>query len=158
MNTDTIITLLRWAAPVCFGLHVIEELIWPGTFIEWYHGYRPQLVGKPRSYYHKMNFFYFIATLLVPLAPNGNYALLFASGLLFSNLVFTHIRGAIKTRSYSPGIVTGLLYIPLFVASYAVLLSQHVVSVPAALACLALSPLSEVYFAMKKADPVAAAA
>ena len=121
MNTESIITLLRWAAPVCFGLHVVEELIWPGGFIDWYHGYRPQLVGKPRSYYFKMNVVYFIGTLLVPLAPN-NYALLFVSGLLLSNLLFTHVRGALKTRSYSPGIVTGLLYLQLALASYGFLL------------------------------------
>lgn len=154
MTTDSIITLLSWGAPVCFGLHIIEELFWPGGFREWYHSYRPQVSGAPMSYYYKANICYFAAVLTVPFGRHPAYGTLFVAGVLFYNLIFTHIRGALKTRSYSPGIVTGfLLYVPFFVASYGYLLAKHVVSIPAALACAVLSLSGEIYFALKKVTP-----
>lgn len=153
-TSETIVEYLRWAVPICFGLHVFEEFLWPGGFIEWYHLYRPKLAAESRSYYYIANAVYFALTLRVPLAHSGtgsHYTLLFVSGLLLSNLVFTHIRGTIKTKRFSPGIVTGILYVPLFVASYGFLLSKGLVSWPGALVCLALSPLPEIYFAWKPA-------
>ena len=105
MTTETTIQWLRWAVPACFGLHVIEELFWPGDFMEWYHRYRPWLAAEPRSHYYKANAFYFAATLLVPFARQASapYILLIVVGILFNNLVFTHLLGAIKTaRSVRP--------------------------------------------------------
>ncbi|ATC65011.1 hypothetical protein CMV30_14130 [Nibricoccus aquaticus] len=154
MTTESIITLLSWAPAVCFGLHIIEELFWPGGFREWYHLYRPQVAGAPMSYYYKANACYFAAVLTVPLGRHSAYATLFVAGVLFYNLIFTHILGAFKTRRYSPGIVTGLLlYVPLFVTSYGYFLAKHVVSIPAALACAFLSTSGEIYFALKKVKP-----
>ncbi|MGC4075416.1 MAG: HXXEE domain-containing protein [Nibricoccus sp.] len=156
MTTESIITLLSWAAPVCFGLHIIEELFWPGGFREWYHSYRPQVSGAPMSYYYKANVCYFAAVLTVPFSRHPAYGTLFVAGVLFYNLLFTHIRGALKTRSYSPGIVTGLLlYVPFFVASYGYLISKHAVSIPEALVCAVLSLGGEIYFALKKVTPKA---
>ena len=153
MPSESILPLLRWAVPVCFGLHVIEELFWPGGFMEWYHRYRPQLAAEPRSYYYRANALYFAATLLVPFARQSTapYVLLFTTGILFNNLVFTHILGAIKTRERSPGIVTGiLLYVPLVAMSYGYVLSHGLVGLSAALICLMLSSAGEIYFATKK--------
>jgi len=88
---------------------------------------------------------------LVPLWERGPHAVLIWSGALLLNLICTHIRGALKTRIYSPGIVTGLaLYVPLFVASYGYFLSQHVVSGWEALGCLLVSTIPEIYFSLKK--------
>lgn len=149
MNPESIITLLSWAVPACFGLHVIEELVWPGTFREWYHRYRPQVAGEPMAYYYKANAIYFALALLVPLVLHLNGILIWAALLLF-NLVFTHVRGAWHTRSYSPGIVTGIvLYVPLFAVTYGYLLSHHIVSVPRALVCLLVGAVPEIYFAVK---------
>jgi hypothetical protein len=92
MTVEATITALCWAVPICFGLHVVEELFWPGGFREWYHRYRPNVAGEPQSHYYRANAFYFAATLLVPLARHvGHYALLFVSGVLLSNLVLTHL-------------------------------------------------------------------
>lgn len=151
MNTDTIITILSWAAPVAFAFHVIEELFWPGGFRQWYHAYRPQVAGAPMSYYYKANACYLAAMFTIPFAHHPAYSTLFGMGILFNNLVFTHVRGSLKTGGYSPGIATGLLlYLPLFVLSYGFMISQHVVSIPAALGCYALSCSGEIYFALKK--------
>jgi uncharacterized protein with HXXEE motif len=150
MNTASIVSLLSWAVPACFGLHVIEELVWPGTFREWYHRYRPQVAGEPMSYYYKANAVYFTLALLVPLILRLD-GLLIWSALLLYNLIFTHIVGAWKTRTYSPGIVTGVgLYIPLFTVTYGYLLSQHIVGAWHVLACLVIGGLPEIYFSLKK--------
>ncbi len=153
MPPETIFELLRWAVPVCFGLHVIEELFWPGGFIEWYHVYRPRVAAEPPSHYYKANAIYFASTLLVPIARNATapYVLLFVSGILLNNLIFTHILGAIKTKRHSPGIVTGiLLYVPLAAMSYGYVIYHGLAGPPAALVCLVFSSIGEIYFAMKK--------
>lgn len=149
--TDHVINWLSWAVPACFGLHVIEEFFWPGGFPEWYHDYRPRMAGASRTYYYKANAVYLAAALIVPLMREPAYAILIWSGVLFCNSVFTHVLGALKTRRYSPGIVTGcLLYVPLFATSYGYLLANHVVSVPNALLCVLVAPVPEIYFAMKR--------
>jgi Protein of unknown function with HXXEE motif len=152
MAAASIVAGLRWAVPVCFGLHIIEEFFWPGGFRVWYRGYRPQVAGTSQAYYYKANAVYFTAALLVPLLGHGPDGVLIWSGILFCNLIFTHVRGALKTGRYSPGIVTGcVLYVPLFAASYGYLLTRHVVSFREALVCLLVSPIPEIYFALKKA-------
>ena len=151
MTTESIITLLEWAVPACFGLHIVEEFFWPGGFPTWYQRYRPWVAGTSQSYYYKANAIYFAGALLVPLASGGPRMVLIWSGILLCNLIFTHACGALRTRRYSPGIVTGcLLYVPLFAASCGYLLGRHVVSTQKALICLAISPIPEIYFALKR--------
>ena len=150
MKEEFIITMLTWAVPICFGLHIVEEFIWPGGFREWYHAYRPQMAGSSRSYYYKANAVYFGVAVLVALAGDPGGVLIW-SGVLLCNLIFTHVRGALKTRRYSPGIVTGsVLYVPLFVMSYSYFPIHHVVSIRGSLICLLVSPLPEIYFALKR--------
>jgi hypothetical protein len=60
------------------------------------------------------------------------------TALLFTNAIW-HVVGAVKTRSYSPGVLTGLvLYVPLAVYGYARLLGSGKASVQAALVCFAI--------------------
>ena len=150
MREKAVITILTWAVPICFGFHIVEEFVWPGGFREWYHVYRPRLAGASRSYYYSANAF-FLGCALVGALVGDPGAVLIWSGILFCNLIFTHVQGALKTRRYSPGIVTGcVLYIPLFVISYSYFMIHHVVSVRGSLICLILSPLPEIYFALKR--------
>ncbi|HEY4305238.1 MAG TPA: HXXEE domain-containing protein [Gemmatimonadaceae bacterium] len=147
--------LLKVAVPVSFALHIFEEFVFPGTFPEWYHRYRPHLKGEPLSYYYKANLIYFLMTATVafgPMRTSGYMSQLFVSAILLSNLLFTHVRGAIATRSYSPGMVTGiLLYVPITVTTFWYLTSHALLSLPLALLSLGLSPMLEVYFALKPA-------
>ena len=56
--------------------------------------------------------------------PIGIAAWLTVTALLFSNAIW-HVVGAVKTRSYSPGMITGLLlYVPLTVYGYVRLLQS----------------------------------
>jgi len=148
------LTILKWCVPLAFGFHIVEELFWPGGFNVWYHEFRKHLKGVPLSYYYKVNAIYFLGTLMVPLSLHptfSNYLMLWVIAVLVSNLVFTHIRGAITTKTYSPGIVTGtLLYIPLAIYSYWYLLSNQIVDLFSAVMCLIWGPLLEIWFAFKR--------
>lgn len=151
----SVVRLLKVAVPVSFGLHIVEEFVFPGTFPEWYHRYRPHLEGEPRSYYYKANLIYFLMTATIAFGAMQTYSYmsqLFVCGILLNNLLFTHLRGALATRSYSPGMVTGiLLYVPLTITTFWYLTSHALLSIPLAALALGLSPILEVYFALKPA-------
>ena len=129
--------------PIAFGLHVTEEFIAPGGFIAWNHIYRPKLVDTPGSFYVKANTYPAILAFLFA-AGSFNYRGGYGGGLpswlafltfMSWNAIY-HLRGAIRTRRYSPGMVTGLaLFIPLAAASYAHLLEKGVVNGPIAALC-----------------------
>jgi len=124
---DALGILLVFLFPISFGLHVMEEFIFPGGFISWDNVFRPTYTDTPGSYYVKVNAIPGIATMLVALGAFDyaeKYSVFGIRGWLAFltfmawNAVF-HIRGAIHTRRYSPGVVTGtLLFIPLAILSY----------------------------------------
>jgi Protein of unknown function with HXXEE motif len=145
---DKIGLTLVWLLPVTFGLHVCEEFVFPGGFFDWYKTYRPRFapVVTP-SYLFKINAFPGVATVLVALGTlnyMGGYSfggirswLGFVSILAFNGV--WHIRGAIQTRRYSPGLVTSIaLYIPLAIVSGAIFFRKGVVDTLSAVVCLAV--------------------
>src|ERR1043165_9899875 len=115
---------LTWSLAVAAALHILEEFVWPGGFMEWWRAYRPATANHVST-----RFLIFINTLLMVMAilvgwaahfPRGNgvAAWLTLAALLFSNAIF-HILGVIETRRYSPGMLTGIfLYMPLAVFGY----------------------------------------
>ena len=69
--------------------------------------------------------------------PIGIAAWLTVTALLFSNAIW-HVIGAARTRSYSPGMITGLLlYVPLTIYGYVRLLRSG--QAPVATAILAFA-------------------
>ena len=65
--------------------------------------------------------------------PAHALAWLTVAALLFSNALF-HLRGAIRTKRYSPGLATGLLlYVPLGLLGYGYFIGTHQASVSIAL-------------------------
>jgi len=124
---DALGILLVFLVPITFGLHVVEEFIFPGGFIGWDNVFRPMYTNTPGSYYVKVNVIPGIASLLIALGAFdyvGKYSVFGIRGWLAFltfmtwNAIF-HIRGAVQTRRYSPGIVTGtFLFMPLTIVSY----------------------------------------
>jgi hypothetical protein len=123
---DTIGVLLIVFLPIAFGLHVTEEFIFPGGFISWDNVFRPKYTDTPGSFYVKANAIPGIAAFLVVLGTfdyAGKFSqvglrgwLAFLSFLTW-NVLF-HIRGAVQTGRYSPGMMTGLfLFVPLIITS-----------------------------------------
>ena len=124
---DKVGVLLIFLLPITFGLHVTEEFIFPGGFIRWDNIFRPKYADTPGSYYVKVNAIPGIASLLLALGAfdyAGNFSPAGIRGwLAFSTFLtwnaFFHVRGAVHTGKYSPGMVTGLLlFVPLTITSY----------------------------------------
>jgi hypothetical protein len=140
--------ILAFLLPITFGWHVFEEFIFPGGFGDWVKSYRPKLANVVTpSYLFKINFIPLVASVLVSLGAfdyMGAYSfggirawLTFLSILAF-NASF-HIRGAIQTKRYSPGVVTSIvLYLPLTIISFTYFLRTGAVDMFSAIVCLAI--------------------
>ncbi len=143
--------LLVFLMPITFGMHVFEEFIFPDGGSDWFKTNHPEhREAYTESYFFKLNTITLILSVLVSLGA-FNYAggfsfwgirawLAFLSMLGF-NVLF-HIRGEIRTKQYSPGIVTAiLLYLPLMIVSFVYLLGTGVVDIISAVACFAIGSL-----------------
>jgi hypothetical protein len=119
-----------YAAPfVAACLHITEEFFFPGGFAEWDRRYRPEFAGSITSRLHTI-----VNVLLLVLCYDvfatrnhsiGPLLWMTVAALVFTNTLW-HLRGAWKTKSYSPGMVTGtLLYIPMTIYGYAHFLRAH---------------------------------
>lgn len=105
---------------VAVMLHVTEEFLFPGGFVDWYARLLPPKTLKKNN----TGFLVWINTLMMFVCALalyfGNTGLgytlwYFNAAIAAANACF-HLWGAIKLKAYSPGIVTGvLLYIPLLI-------------------------------------------
>lgn len=108
--------------------HVFEEFVWPGGFSRWYHAYRPVTARSfTRAYAVGINALLLAVCALIPLmgdTPRGAALWLTIAALVAANAVF-HLRAAVVTRRYSPGVVTAtLLYVPMAFAGFAFFVSS----------------------------------
>jgi hypothetical protein len=123
-----------WAPLAAVGLHITEEFFWPGGFGDWDRAYRPAIKKSitPRLHVivNLLLVFLCFSVWLAGSSPDGAVIAGFTLrsaippahalvswvvlvGLLAGNAIF-HVVGSIRTRRYSPGMVTGvLLYLPL---------------------------------------------
>jgi hypothetical protein len=103
------------------SLHIFEEFAWPGGFERWYRKYRANAGSVNRRFLVIVNVGLWITLFEAALAGRtaaGELLLLTFSALLFSNGCW-HLWASYKSRSYSPGSITGtLLYLPLAVFEY----------------------------------------
>ena len=124
---------LFWAPLVAAISHIIEEFVYPGGFSDWYIKYRPNI---KKSVSKRFLILINVGLLILcydvgALGPSqfGILAWLVVMALLGSNGIW-HLLGVLKTRTYSPGVVTGLLiYIPLTVYGYVYFLTTNQVSI-----------------------------
>src|ERR1700744_2749019 len=124
MDFNTLTLLL----PAAIMLHVTEEFLFPGRFIEWYQELIPSKAKGTRPGYLVWINTLMIGVCVIPVAlglsPRGVnvwYCVMAIAGI---NAIF-HITGVVKLKKYSPGVVTGvLLYLPLFIFGSWTLLSS----------------------------------
>jgi hypothetical protein len=129
-------TWLYGAPFVAACLHIVEEFFLPGGFAEWDRRYRPAFASSITSRLHII-----VNALLLVLCYDvwatrhhaiGPLLWMTVAALVFTNALW-HLRGAWKTRSYSPGMVTGtLLYIPLTIFGYIHLIRSGAASISTA--------------------------
>jgi hypothetical protein len=139
---------LVFLQPIIFGLHVFEEFIFPGGYVDWYRSHSPQLADAlTPSYLLRINVIPLVASLLVSLGSfdyistssfGGIRAwLVFLSFLSFNGLF--HIRGAILAKKYSPGMVSSIgLYFPLTIISFIYFLKTGAVDVFSGIVCIVI--------------------
>lgn len=114
--------------------------MFPGGFAAWDQRYRPGIRKSITPRFHVIiNGLLLVACYDVGalgFTAIGIASWLALTALLFSNAVW-HVMGAIRTQSYSPGMLTGLLlYVPLTIYGYARFLRSGQASIPTAiLAC-----------------------
>ena len=136
--------LLFWSPTVAAGIHIFEEFVFPGGFKAWYHAYKPEIAPSISNRFlviiNSLLIAFSVLVALAGLAPHGNAvaAWLTLAALLFSNAIF-HIIGAVQTKRYSPGMISGIvLYIPLAAYGYAYFLQSGQASVGTALLAFAI--------------------
>jgi hypothetical protein len=127
---------LWWAPLIAALLHMTEEFVLPGGFGDWDRAYRPAIRSSITPRLHVVVNLLLVALCVsvglaglgeagATLGPLGvrsavpaglsGAAWIALAALLFSNAVF-HVVGTIRSRRYSPGVVTGVLvYAPLAV-------------------------------------------
>ncbi len=116
-------TWIWWAPLAAASLHIVEEFIWPGGFAEWDRAYRPAIRHSITPRFHVMiNAGLLLLCLQIALLRGlmrtdrqwlAVSAWLALAALLASNAAF-HVVGTVRTRRYSPGVVTGVfLYVPM---------------------------------------------
>jgi hypothetical protein len=134
--------LLFWLPLLAATAHITEEFVWPGGFAEWYRWYRPEIA---RSVTNRFLVIINGALLLLCVSVGidrptrfGPALLLTTTALLLGNGLF-HLSATVHKRRYSPGLVTGvLLYVPLGIASYVVILRERLASVETAIVAAVL--------------------
>jgi hypothetical protein len=135
----TIMDWLPWAPLVAASFHMSEEFLIPGGFLAWYRGYRTDPSRITRRFLAIVNAALLLVCCNIALlgrTPIGIAYWLTISALLCSNGIW-HVWASYKSRTYSPGVVTGVgVYVPLAVFGYSYFLHSGAASIGiAALAC-----------------------
>jgi len=161
--------ILVFCLPITFGLHVFEEFVFPGGGADWFRRDRPQFTqAMTDSYFFNVNAIPLVLSLLVTLGTfnfTGGFSFFgiraWLAFLCFQaiHVGFSHLRGAIKARRYSPGMATGIaLYLPLTIMAFVTLLRSGILDPVLAIVCIGLGYLILVFLDRLKMARQSAAA
>lgn len=102
-------------------LHMFEEFVFPGGFMAWYRRYRDDGARVTVRFLVIINAALLVGCLQIGLLGHrvaGLFYWLMIAAVLCSNGIW-HAWASYKSRTYSPGVVTGLLiYLPMTVVGY----------------------------------------
>ena len=107
-------------------IHILEEYVYPGGFPNGLESLLPRAAHLFTSRFHLIvNGLFLLVCLSSALIGKANLVIsLSAFSLIFANALL-HIRGAIVTKRYYPGVISGaLVYIPLAIYAYSVYLAS----------------------------------
>ena len=115
-------TVIPWLPLGAVLLHLFEEFVWPGGFAEWYRWYRPERAASVTTRFLVWINVLFVLMALIPVAmgfrPYGVAFWLVVASIAAANGLF-HLWAVLRTRRYSPGVVTGcIVYLPLAVFGF----------------------------------------
>ena len=129
-----------WAPLVAASLHILEEFVWPGGFLDWYRRYRPAIAASitPRLILVVNGILLLAcnaAALLGP-TPRGVALWLTVVAILLTNVGF-HVVAVMRTGVYSPGVITAVvLYLPLAIYGFSYFLRHGLASIGTAVLAL----------------------
>jgi hypothetical protein len=115
--------LIAWSLFAAVCGHELEEFVWPGGFRAWYIGYSPHVEPSmtPR-FLIGINTLVLAATALSAIyftSPSMRFLWLAVGSVVGINGVW-HLQATLRTRRYSPGVVTGaLISVPLVAYGFA---------------------------------------
>jgi len=137
-------SLLSWSLAGAASIHIFEEFAFPGGFKAWWCAYKPDIAASVSNRFlviiNSVLIAFSVTVALAMSTPNSNgiAAWLTLAALLFSNAIF-HLIGAIQTRRYSPGMISGIvLYIPLAIYGFTHFLRSGQASIGTALIAFAI--------------------
>jgi hypothetical protein len=128
---------------LAIAAHLVEEFVWPGGFARWYRSYPPGSTVVVTTRLLVIVNVVFVALAVLPLVLRApalalGYWLVVAA-IAGANGLF-HLRATLQTRTYSPGVVTGvILYIPLALVGGAHLLRAGLVAPATAIQTVAIA-------------------
>ncbi|MFL5488121.1 MAG: HXXEE domain-containing protein [Gemmatimonadaceae bacterium] len=143
--------IIRWLPLLAVVLHLIEEFAWPGGFADWYRWYRPEgSASVTRGFLFGINAL-FVAMAVTAGAmgftPYGVAIWLVVASIAAANGAF-HLWSVVRTRRYSPGVVTGcLIYWPLAVFGFAYFSRERLASAAVLLQAAVIGPAYHIYSA-----------
>ena len=143
--------IIPWLPLVAVLLHLFEEFVWPGGFAEWYRWYRPERASSVTTRFLVRINVLFVAMALIPAAmgfrPYGIAFWLVVASIAVANGLF-HLWAVLRTRRYSPGVVTGcVVYLPLAVFGVVYFWRAGLASFPLLAQAAVIGPLYNVYAA-----------
>jgi hypothetical protein len=115
-------------------VHIFEEYVYPGGFPNALKKLLPRATHLFTPKFHlAVNGLFFVLCLASAFIGKSNLVLsMSVFSLVFANAVL-HIRGAVVTRRYYPGVISAaVIYIPLMVYGYSMFLSSRQLTWPQA--------------------------
>jgi len=144
-------TAIRWLPLGAVLLHLFEEFVWPGGFAEWYRWYRPERAASVSTRFLVWINALFVLMALIPgtmgFRPYGVAFWLVVASIAAANGLF-HLWAVLRTRRYSPGVVTGcIFYLPLAVFGFVYFWRAGLANVALLLQAAIIGPAYNVYAA-----------
>ena len=142
---------LLWAPLGAASLHICEEFLLPGGFPAWYRAYRADPSHITPRFLMVINGALLLACCniaLVGRVPVAVAAWLALTALMAANGLW-HVWAAWKTRTYSPGMVTGVLvYVPLAIYGYISFVRTGAASIATAVGALVIGGSYQIWSAV----------
>lgn len=127
---------LPWAPLASVILHISEEFVYPGGFPAWYRRYRADASRVTRRFLVIINALLVVVCLNIGTLGGTTIGVVYwlaITALLCTNGIW-HGWASLRSHSYSPGMITGLLvYVPLATFGYWEFLRAGDVSMPTAI-------------------------
>ena len=144
-------TVVPWLPLLAVSAHIIEEFAWPGGFGDWYRTHYPDRAKSlSKVFLIWINVLLVVMALIAAIFWNRLYAIemwLIVASVAGANAFF-HLFAAIRWRTYSPGLVTGVfLYLPLAAYGFYTFTRNGMISPNLAVQEALVGPLYHVYSA-----------